>query len=107
MVKKTSGKQVKPARARARKPVRSRNKANISDPKLFFYASDGVVVESLEALPKALDRMSEEVYAHHVSSEGNDFSNWIRDVFSMPKLAEAIRSLGKKEAAAKIKTALK
>jgi hypothetical protein len=79
----------------------------LKDPSLYFYSANGVVLSSLEQLPKALEEMPDDVYRHHVSPARNDFSNWIGDVFGKGELAERIRSMDRKGAAVAIREALK
>ncbi len=54
-----------------------------------FYLKDGKTFSDLKGFAKELARMPKDVYEHHVSSEKNDFSNWLK--FSMNK-----EDLGKK-----------
>jgi hypothetical protein len=91
---------------RTRKSRSSSGKRALKDPGLYFYSANGVVLSSLEQLPKALEEMPEDVYHHHASPSRNDFSNWIGDVFGKAELAERIRSMDRKGAAAAIREAL-
>jgi hypothetical protein len=92
---------------RTRKSRSSSGRKALRDPKLHFYSANGVVLSSLEQLPKALEEMPEDIYHHHASPSRNDFSNWIGDVFGKAELAERIRSMDRKAAAAAIREALK
>jgi hypothetical protein len=60
--------------------------ADVADDKRFF-CQDGCVIKNLTELVDCLDHMTEEVFYHHVTSDKNDFSNWIRDVLGDEKLA--------------------
>ncbi len=65
-----------------------------------FFCHDGCVASNLQQLADCLSHISEESYNHHVTSEKNDFSNWVRDVFGDVRLAnELARSRNKDDAA--------
>jgi hypothetical protein len=63
--------------------------ASVPPEKHFILASGGRI-GSLEELAHMMDSISEDDFSHHVNDTKNDFSNWIRDVFSKPELADAI-----------------
>ncbi|OGO19526.1 MAG: hypothetical protein A2144_07855 [Chloroflexi bacterium RBG_16_50_9] len=65
--------------------------ADVADDKRFF-CQDGRVSKNLNELIDCLKSMAEEVYRHHVTTEKNDFSNWIRDVLGDAGLASKVYS---------------
>ncbi len=73
-----------------------------SEEKAFYVYGDGKLYSVYE-LVDALLNMPNETYNFHVNEHKNDFSNWLRDVFGLEKLAEEIRYLTKEEAANMIK----
>lgn len=69
-----------------------------------FFCFDGKVFCNLEELQNALKTMSEESFFHHVNSDKNDFSNWIRDVLHDVKFADKVKDIqDAKELAKKIR----
>jgi len=56
-----------------------------------FWVCDGTIVAHLAELRDALKDMPEEVYAHHVTKEKNDFADWAEEVLKDPDAAEALR----------------
>ena len=67
-----------------------------------FFCQDGRVIKNLTELVDGLTDMTEEVFRYHVTSEKNDFSNWIRDVFGDEKLAGELNNVSTPQEAAKI-----
>jgi len=63
-----------------------------------FLANDGQVLKNLSHLPPALQKMSQDTFAHHVNAERNDFANWIKDVMGENKLADEVRNFKSKSA---------
>lgn len=61
-------------------------------PEQYFWLANGKPVKSLSELSEVLAGMSKEVFNHHVTSEKNDFSNWIKGVFKGKSLADEIES---------------
>ncbi len=55
-----------------------------------FILHDGRTLYSIDDLVHALVSFSDELFAHHVTSEKNDFASWVRDVFKHEELAEQI-----------------
>jgi hypothetical protein len=70
-------------------------------PGLYFNLADGRTIKSVSELVDALKNMEEWVFEHHVSSQRNDFSNWIRDVYQDKKLATAVKKAKKRKTAIK------
>jgi hypothetical protein len=69
-----------------------------------FFCQDGCVIKNLTELVDCLKHMTEEVFYHHVTSEKNDFSNWIRDVLGDEKLAGELNNASTPQEASKIVT---
>jgi hypothetical protein len=67
-----------------------------------FFCQDGYVVKNLSELIDCLNHMTEEVFRHHVTSEKNDFSNWVRDVLGDEKLAGELYDVSSPQEASKI-----
>jgi vacuolar-type H+-ATPase subunit I/STV1 len=59
-------------------------------PQHFFWAHNGQQVRNLVQLKDALETMSNETFQYHVTSERNDFSNWVRDVIKDEMLAQKL-----------------
>jgi hypothetical protein len=83
------------------KPDRARILADIDGDKRFF-CQNGCVIQNLTELIDCLNQMTEEVFRHHVTSEKNDFCNWIRDVLGDEKLAGELYSASNPPEAIKI-----
>lgn len=79
----------------------SRVLSDAADDKLFC-CRDGCILHNLIELAGCLEHMSADVFAHHVSSSNNDFSNWIRDVFRDDELAAALSKATDSDACAKL-----
>ena len=62
-----------------------------------FYACDSSQFRSIIELLKALDKMPEHVFHHHVSFHNNDFANWIEHVFTLRELAQELRQVHNKD----------
>ena len=56
-----------------------------------FILKNGMRLKSLRELCKALEIIDQEVFAHHVSRERNDFANWIANVIKDEDLADQIK----------------
>lgn len=67
----------------------------------FFYVCDGTVIKNLAELPDSLRNMSPEAFSFHVTSDKNDFYNWIKDVFELSGLARKVKGVKRKETLAK------
>jgi hypothetical protein len=55
-----------------------------------FFVFGGAVCKNIGELVEALRTMSPSVYEYHTVPRGNDFANWIRDVFEQKRLASRI-----------------
>lgn len=58
-----------------------------------FVLTDGRRIKTIFELIDILDNMSDEIFKFHVSTERNDFSNWIEGVFNEEELAKKIGTL--------------
>ena len=67
-----------------------------------FFCQDGCVIKNLNELIDCLNHMTEEVFRHHVTSEKNDFYNWIRDVLGDEILASELNDITNPSEASKI-----
>ncbi|MBI2659453.1 hypothetical protein HYX05_05140 [Candidatus Woesearchaeota archaeon] len=72
-----------------------------ASPEQCFWVNNGPILKNMEELANALPDMSNETFHHHVSSEKNDFSNWLKDIIGDNKLANDLLSSRSKEAAVK------
>jgi len=79
----------------------SRVLANVADDKRFF-CRDGCVSKNLTELMNCFSHMTKDIFNHHVTSEKNDFSLWIRDVLGDDKLANDLTGLREPVDAAKV-----
>jgi hypothetical protein len=61
-------------------------------PENYFVLCDGKTVKDYRELARLLETMSDDVFFYHVTSDRNDFANWINDVFKEEDLASNIRS---------------
>ena len=74
----------------------------VVDPDKRFHLKDGPSLSTLEELFQELQVMDDHVFDHHVSSERNDFANWVRDVFDDKFLAKNIQLAKDKDAILKL-----
>lgn len=80
---------------------------NVQEEKV-FYLNDGRVLRNLGELAAAMKDMGEGVFNHHVTSDRNDFRNWVNDVIGDRKLADSLgRSKTRESALGKINSRLK
>ncbi|HRY33484.1 MAG TPA: DUF5752 family protein [Bacteroidales bacterium] len=59
-----------------------------------FYLSNGQVLSSLKDLYTGIQQMPDDVFFHHVSSEKNDFANWVSAVIGDKTLAAKVAKAG-------------
>ena len=55
-----------------------------------FWANNGPIISSLEALPNAVKNISEETFSYHVNKGKNDFSVWVNEVIGDKTLAREL-----------------
>ncbi len=70
-------------------------------PEQCFWVNNGPILKNIEELANTLPGISDDIFQHHVNSEKNDFSNWIRDVVGDQKLANDLLSSKNKGSALK------
>lgn len=56
-----------------------------------FYVHNGGQITGLKELAESLETMPDESFAYHVSSEKNDFANWVNDILMDENLAKELR----------------
>ena len=56
-----------------------------------FLLENGLKLHSIKDLYNLLDKISDDIFYKHVTSEKNDFANWVEHVFDEKELAEKIR----------------
>lgn len=56
-----------------------------------FWMTDGSILRNLVELRDALVAMEESTYTHHVTSDKNDFADWVECVLQDPDCAAALR----------------
>ncbi len=62
-------------------------------PELHFETKDGQTIKNLSELVTLLKGMSSEVFSHHVTKTGNDFSAWVHHVLKNEELAKELGPL--------------
>lgn len=67
-------------------------------PEQCFWVNRGPIVKNLMQLPRALRRMKQDTFMHHVDKSKNDFSAWIKHVIGDTTLASSISKLKTKKA---------
>jgi hypothetical protein len=55
-----------------------------------FWCHDGTIFRDMQELANGLATMTDGVFAYHVTSEKNDFINWVRDVIKDEQLANEL-----------------
>jgi hypothetical protein len=66
---------------------------NVASDKV-FYLSNGKVLKNLRDLYNEISQMPDDIFFHHVTSERNDFSNWVRDVMNEKALSSKMLKAG-------------
>lgn len=64
-----------------------------------FWTTDGKVLADLTELRDALKEMADDVFMHHVTSEKNDFADWVEHVLGDCDCAQDLRTSQKPAAA--------
>ena len=64
-----------------------------TSPQTAFHLSSGVSTPSIKHLADEIQMMDDAVFSFHVTSEKNDFSNWICDVFGQERLSLIVRQV--------------
>ncbi|NJL43759.1 MAG: hypothetical protein HC945_00320 [Nitrosarchaeum sp.] len=65
----------------------------MTDQSKWFYCWGGRIAREPKDLIPILKDMSGEEFRHHVRPEGNDFANWVREVFDEDELADQMEYL--------------
>ncbi len=66
-------------------------------PEKYFYVHDGSIIKSPFELANILENMDDLIYDFHTKDHGNDFVNWIRDVFHEEELAKKLENARSKQ----------
>lgn len=66
-------------------------------PEFFFRLKDGGVLRNIPQLKRALAKMSDDTFYHHVNEHKNDFSAWVKDIHGDLGLANALKQHKDKE----------
>ena len=66
-------------------------------PEHYFILSSGGIIKDIKDLALNLDGIDDADFYYHVSSEKNDFSNWIKDIIKDKKLAHEISQIKNKK----------
>jgi len=70
-------------------------------PEQSFWVNNGPILKNMEELANYLPDISDDTFNHHVNSDKNDLSNWIKDVIGDEKLANDLFSSRNRESAVK------
>lgn len=79
-----------------------RNFLSKVDSEHVFHLNNGKTVCNLEELYKALLKMKESAFSHHVTDKKNDFSNWILHCVKDKELAKQVKQANSCKAMAKL-----
>ncbi len=69
----------------------TKKKAELA-PEQYFTLCNGENLKSIQDLAKQIEGLDEGHYSHHVTTEKNDFANWVSGVFEEQELAETLRA---------------
>lgn len=67
-------------------------------PEQCFWVNNGPILKGIKDLPRALKRMKQDTFMHHVNKDKNDFSAWVKHVVGDVNLANSISKLKTKKA---------
>lgn len=67
-----------------------------------FWSRDGQILQNLADLSVAIGSMDDEIFLHHVSTQKNDFADWVEHVLQDSECAQALRKAKKQAQAKKI-----
>lgn len=56
----------------------------------YFILCNGRPVKNVKELADVMEELEDHVFNHHVREDGNDFANWVKDIFKDVELAEKI-----------------
>jgi hypothetical protein len=102
--KKPSATKKKTSKKKATRSLRSRGRSKkialvCASPDQCFWTTDGRILSNLIELHDTLGIMADEVFEYHVSSDRNDFADWVGNVLQDPKLEKALRRARRSSAA--------
>ena len=100
--KKTASKKASSKKSASKKVISKKN-----EPKKLvcatgancFWVHNGPILKDLVELEKALDKMTDKVFAHHVSGKRNDFADWVETILKDAEAAAALRKSKKPKTA--------
>ncbi|MBI2574696.1 hypothetical protein HYV82_02310 [Candidatus Woesearchaeota archaeon] len=64
-----------------------------------FWVNNGPIIKNLDELAAAIKGITDEQFAHHVTSDRNDFSKWIAEVIGDMKLSKELSKVRSRTAA--------
>lgn len=64
-----------------------------ASPENCFILKDGTKIKDLNELAKNLENMDKKTFKYHVNNKKNDFSKWVRDIFSYNELADELAKI--------------
>ena len=67
-----------------------------------FWLHMHLVARNLEEFADGIGRISDDVFAYHVSGQKNDFAKWVQEVIGDSALARSLAGVSTKEDAARI-----
>ncbi|MFA6338655.1 MAG: hypothetical protein WCW87_01170 [Candidatus Paceibacterota bacterium] len=67
-----------------------------------FWVNNGPILKNIDDLMIALENINDDQYNHHVSSEKNDFAQWVEIVLCEPEKAKLLRKAGNKKKAVQV-----
>lgn len=56
----------------------------------YFVLCNGKPVKNIKELAELMDNIEEHVFNHHVKVDGNDFAQWVEDIFKDLELAQKL-----------------
>ncbi len=68
----------------------------------YFWLHQGGALRNLRDLAEALESMTDEQLVFHTKREGNDFANWIREIFHEESLADRLERTRTRTGALKV-----
>ncbi len=81
-----------PAKAvRPKKKVDKPKRLVVAEPERSFWTTDGQIFRSLHELATAFGAMNDTVFVYHVTSEKNDFAEWVEHVLQDQACAADLR----------------
>lgn len=109
MPRKANNKRGREKRGRGRPPKKKTRKKTTSkkakktsvkrnaSKKHYFILCNGKPVKNIKELADLMEDLEDQVFNHHVRTDGNDFAKWIKDIFKDIELAEKLAGAQDKE----------